>query len=475
VLVTEALRAVDGACIAPSPTLRALLAGDDRGAPALAGLPDRYAELLTRAGVPPEAVVGGTVFTTQSIVEDSVAIAEDIRGRAPTWGTPPTCVDAPAYRVCDGVFAAADYLEGLQAGFGPSPRPYDLPVRAYLPLATAEAPTPRPTVIFGHGLGSDRGQAAALAEFAVPLGMNVVSIDAPAHGDHPTAEGDSDIQRLAGFFGIDILEQRLDGLTLRDHWRQATYDKLQLVRLLALQGDLDADGVSDVDSEHIAYLGVSLGGIMGAELLALSPDVGLGVLSVPGGRVASIISDGPTFSILVRAMTPPGTPPGEVARFFPVLQTLIERGDAANYAPHVLGDRLPGAGDRAPHVLMAMAIDDTIVPNVCNRALARALGAPHVPPVLQTIGVVPLAEAAPVSGNRNDGRTTAGVFQFDRVAERPGEAPVRAEHDNLAKSVEGVLQATHFMETWITRGVPEIVDPYAELGTPPLPDAGSAR
>lgn len=469
VVVTRALRTPDGGCVDPSPTFDVLLEPEPALDPRLAPLAPRYRALLDRTATAVEDFVGGTVFTTQSIVETSLAIAADVNTRRVGWTTPPTCRDEPLFRICDGVFTAADYrVDEVVAGTTPT-RMYDLPVRAFLPPPTPEPSGPRPTVLFGHGLGSDRGQAAALAEFAAPLGLITVAIDAPAHGQHPTAEGDADIVRIAGFFGIDILEQSLDGLRLRDHWRQATYDKLQLVRLLLDDGDLDGDALPDVEPERLAYLGVSLGGIMGPELLALSPAVGLGVLSVPGGRVASIISDGPTFSVLVRAMTPPGTPPGEVARFFPVLQTLIERGDAANYAPHVLRDRLPGAGDRAPHLLFDMALDDAIVPNVCNRALARALGIPHIPPVLQPVGIVPVLDGAPVRGNLDDGRTTAGLFQFDRVVERPGEPVVRAEHDNLAKSTEGLLQATHFLQTWVDTGLAEIIDPYAVLETPPLP------
>jgi len=469
VVVTRALRTPEGGCVDPSPTFGTLLDPAGTLDPRLTPLGPRYRALLDQTGTRAEDFIGGTVFTTQSIVEESAAIAVDVGTRRVGWTTPPACRDEPLFRVCDGVFTAADYrIDDVVAGTTPT-QMYDLPVRAFLPPPTPEPPGPRPTVIFGHGLGSDRGQAAALAEVAAPLGFITVAIDAPAHGQHPTAEGDADILRIAGFFGINIVEQSLDGLKLRDHWRQATYDKLQLVRLLLDDGDLDGDAAADVDPPRLAYLGVSLGGIMGPELLALTPAIGLGVLSVPGGRVASIISDGPTFSVLVRAMTPPHTPPGDVARFFPVLQTLIERGDAANYAPHVLRDRLPSAGDRAPHLLFDMALDDAIVPNVCNRSLARALGIPHVPPVLQPVGIVPVLDGAPVRGNLDEGRTTAGLFQFDRVVERPGEPVVRAEHDNLAKSTEGLLQATHFLQTWVDTGLAEIIDPYAVLGTPPLP------
>ncbi len=475
VIVTTALTAADGDCVGGADVLhRVMTQPADTLPPELAPLAARYAALLTQTDSAADDVVGATVFTTQSIVEDSVAVAADITRREFTWSTPPVCSPAAPgdlFRVCDGAFVAGNYLgpDGRVAGDTPQ-MPYTLPVRIWLPN---DAPRPYPVVIFGHGLGSDRSQAGALAEFAAPMGIATVAIDAPSHGDHPTAVAATDLLRIGAFFGIDFQAQTLDALVLRDHWREATYDKLQLIRLLTQQPFVDSgnpagDGSPDLDTRHLAYLGVSLGGIMGSELLALSPDVGLGVLSVPGGRVASIISDAPMFALLVRAMTPPHTPPGEVARFFPVLQTAIERGDSANYAPYVLKNRLPGAGERAPNLLFDMAIDDQIVPNVCNRALARALGVPQVAPALQTVGVIPEAPAAPFSGNLNEGRTTAGLFQFDRVTEHAGEAPVKAAHDNLAKSVEGILQATHFLETWISGGPPELVDPYVVLGTPPL-------
>ncbi len=460
VVVSRALTAADGGCVAPSTGLVDALAGvaplDRIGA--------RLNEALEWTGDAADGVVAAAAFTTQTIVDESVAIAGDIAGRPYTWSVPPTCVDAADYRVCDGAFVAQDYrsANGVIAGSTPVVE-YELQVRAWVPHGP---PSPRPVVVFGHGLGVDRDQAELIAGWVTPLNLITVAIDAPVHGRHPTATpGSAEITQVSDFFGIDIVERRLDALVLRDHFREATYDKLQLIRLLVDAPDLDGDGAADVDPERLAYFGASLGGIMGAELLALSPDVSASLLTVPGARVASIISDGPIFSVIVRAMTPPGTPPSEIARIFPMVQTLIERGDAANYGPHVLRDRLPGAGAAAPQLLVNMAIDDSIVPNVSTRALARALGVPHVPPVLQPVGIVPLASEAPISGNLDDGRTTAGLFQYDRGMREPGGPVERADHD-LAVTTEGVLQTTHFLESWATTGLAEIINPYDVLGTP---------
>ncbi|MSP73659.1 MAG: hypothetical protein EXR76_16105 [Myxococcales bacterium] len=464
VVVGEVLTDAAGDCLSTNETLTSLLDGTASD-PRLERLLPRYAALLESAGQSPQGVRAAVVFTTQSIEVESQAIAADIVTHDFSWSTPPTCVDAPLYRICDGAFRAADYrgAEGYVADGTPQLE-YELPVRAWLPLGQ---PGPFPVTIFGHGLGSGKEQGDALAEVAAPMGMATVAIDAPSHGLHPTATATGDLLQIMDFFGINILAQRLDALVLRDHWRESTYDKLQLIRLLNDDGDLDGDGASDVDPSRLSYFGVSLGGIMGPELLALSDDLGAGVLSVPGGRVASIISDAPQFEILIRAMTPPGTPPGEVARFFPVLQTLLDRGDAANYGPRILSNRLTDGP--SPHLLFAMAINDEIVPNVCNRALARAIGVPHVAPVLQEVGIIGEAPPTPFSGNLDDGQTTAGLFQFDHITRGEGRPPEVAEHSNVPSSREGILQATHFLKAWIETGLPEIINPLDVLGTPPLP------
>ena len=105
------------------------------------------------------------------------------------------------------------------------------------------------------------------------------------------------------------------------------------------------------------------------------------------------------------------------------------------------------------------------MPPATSRALARALGIPHIPPVLDPVELIPLETSAPVSNNVSDGFVTAGFFQFDRVT-REGET-VPATHDNTPFSEEGTEQAVRFLETWLA-GEAEIIDPYELLETPPL-------
>ncbi len=65
------------------------------------------------------------------------------------------------------------------------------------------------------------------------------------------------------------------------------------------------------------------------------------------------------------------------------------------------------------------------------------------------------------------GQATAGLFQFDRISGEP--EPSVADHDNAPLSAEGVHQLRAFPTSWLAGEPAEIVDPYAALGTPPLP------
>src|SRR5207237_9757804 len=106
------------------------------------------------------------------------------------------------------------------------------------------------------------------------------------------------------------------------------------------------------------------------------------------------------------------------------------------------------------HLLMGMVIGDDTVPNTCNRALARALGVPVVPPARQDVGLVSVLAAAPVRANLPDGRT-AGLVQLDRIHAADGSV-VPATHRNVADSDVGARTWLRFLESY------EIVDPYSE-------------
>ena len=465
-LVTRKLNDTKGGCVGPSKAAQMLLEGRVSGD--LAAYHTARMRAAAKAlGVALEDVTVALPFTTQSISERSVAVATAVIGTKAepgptfTWSADAMC-EAPTktYKQCDRKFKARDYRKFHVDGAAPQ---WELDVRAWLPL---DGKGPWPTVIYGHGLSSGRSQGKKLAELAVPLGVAVVAIDALRHADHPSGGGKGTIDTVLKFFGVDAKTLSFDFLALRGHWQQSTWDKLQLIELLRDAPDLDGDGKADFSDKKLAYLGVSLGGIMGPELLALSDEIGAAVLSVPGGKVSSIIQSSKQFGPLIYAFKPPETSDGDVDRFFAVLQTLLDGGDAANYAPHVLKDRLRGDATHAPHVLMQMAIGDDIVPNVATRALARAMAIPQAAPKFAPISLLPDAPKTPFEGNL--GGVTAALFQFDRVRDRAGDKVQAADHSGTPGSYEAFEQDRVFMQSFLAGKKPQVIDPYETLKTPPI-------
>lgn len=459
-VLTTAVEADGGGCVAPSPTLVSMLDGSATD-PALARMIPRLGELvdvLVGLGAIEAAtdLSAAVVFTTQHTVEDSATIAAEIRAAAPPAFTPVgECADDPEalWIKCSGTLDVLDYTDQDEAVAADltAQGGYALPVRIWLPR---EGTAPYPVFVYGHGLAGDKDQADALADFVAPIGAAVVAVDAPKHGQHPDA-GAIDV---LDFFGLSLdLADPLNAFALRDNFRQGTFDRLQLVS--ALVGGIDADGddVVDLDSDRLHYLGVSLGGIMGAELLAFAPEFDTATLMVPGARVGSIVAEGEQFSVVVDVFASMASD-GEIARFFPLLQTAIDRGDAGAYVRHIAQERLPGFDEATPQVLVQMVLDDDTVPNSTNLFYARGVGAPLVGDELLPVGWVAHEPELPTAGNK-DATHTWGLFQYD-VLDARGSV---AEHSNLGRSLVAQTQITQFVTTNLAGEVAEIVDPYREL------------
>lgn len=457
VVLTNEHAAGDGGCVSPGPVLRELLDGEVSD-PRLQRLVPRYAELIEAAGLSsPHLVSAATVFTVADDLGPMRGAAADLKDRAWRWEGDATCRPGEAGgTVCDRAFRGLDYRKpgGLVTASGQGS--WTLPVRAWLPAG----PGPHPVVIYGHGMNGNRDEARHLAARVADLGLAVVAVDAMHHGDHPS--------RVPGeepgfaFLGIDMDGLKIDGVRMRTSFDQSGLDKLQLLEVLKADADLDGDGVDDLQLDQMAYVGVSLGGLLGPSLLALSGDIDAAALPVGGAYLMKFATDvelvdsfKPLFASLVG---------GEDAleALLVVAQSAVDGSDPATFAAHVLQQRFDE--QPAPHLLLPVATDDEIVPPSTGRALARALGLPHIPPVAVPVAGLDLGAPAPVAGNARAGRT-AGFFQIDRIT-NDGVVEV-ARHANTPLSEECVHQWHAFLQTWLDDGVPTIVDPFVELGTPP--------
>lgn len=465
VVLTRDHLAADGACVAPSAALQALV-GRTTTDPTTRRLLPRADRFFALTDIPREDVSALTLFSTQAVTDVTLAQRDLVNERAYAWKAAPTCATKSTYLECHGDFVALDVRREGYLGDAVEPPSYTLPVRIWLPK---ERTGPVPLLVFGHGLGGDARQAAGIAQLAAPMGVAVVALPAPRHGDHPTARSGDPNAFFLDLLGIDMEAFTIDGFVFRENMRQAVFDKLQLMRLLRAAPDIDGHAGADLDMDRVAYWGISLGGIMGGDFSALSEDVDLAVLSIAGGRVLSIVTDAKQFASFKNLLATVAGGEDALMRLAPVGQALVDAGDPVNWASHLVGDRLDATPRVAPHVLMQMVIGDEVVPNVATRALARAIGeVEQVPPIVVDIDPLTVTGSAPIAGNRA-AATTVGLFQFDRVSTSPGRAPIVATHNNVFSGIEALDQVERFLATWLEGVAPEINDPYADNDTPPLP------
>ncbi len=445
-VLIRSLADAEGHPVYPSAALWALTHGTATE-PELARVVPAWSRALRAAGLASDDVVAGTVFTTQDLTTQEDEVLALLDGLEPRLEPAGPCVLTGRTTWCPTTLRVAHPM-GEDRTLTPRAAPslddtYELSVDVYLPGEGGAGPYP--VLFFGHGLAGDRGEARGVADDLADLGFAVVAVDAPAHGDHPTATPQDGVFQALDFFGVDWRSGSMDVGRLRDGFRLATWDKLQLADAVRAGIDLDGDGVSDLDATELHWTGHSLGGIMGVPLVALDPGFVSAHLSVPGGRVSNIVHRGDTFSPLIALMAPPGTVQGEIDRFFPMLQTAVELGEPANLAARLV--------DR--DVFATLVVGDEIIPNSSGRFMARALDVTLYGPEHQRVeGLAVSAAPLPVSGNR-DGRT-AVLYQYVQMVDDGVEQ--QATHSHIYRSETHLTQLRHWLLT-LAPGPAEVIAP----------------
>ncbi len=308
-----------------------------------------------------------------------------------------------------------------------------------LPTAAKTPPSGAPIAIVQHGFTRWRGDARYIAEAFAAQGWATIAIDINYHGgraictsDKQCAAGgtckpdgtcstslavacDSDAQCAMGGtcnkatgacsndFAADsslCMTHNVSGkpvrecdpvatgsafinlsnlFAIRDNLRQHVLDLSQVQRVLAgpeLANTLAQKGFK-IDGTQTAYLGQSLGGIEGTLFMAATAAPTTAVLNVPGGHLADLIANSPTFgSLLTPLLQANGLTPGTRPYFFLLntLRWIMDPADPANFGKYLTG-YLALAG--APKtVIVQEAGDDMVIGNPYTEALAREIGLP---------------------------------------------------------------------------------------------------
>lgn len=454
---TDRLKAADGSVVGRSPLSDDLLEGRSSGAYA-EQVAEGLGELEAGLGIGPERLVLVTSFTTASVTDEMFALAEAIRASDPpalvegwTVETPEASdgrvrfratYEAPEYRqpLPDGRFVIGQdgvaESQGIEA------------LEVFLAVSDGSSSEPRPVVIFGHGLAGDKDGCWGAAERLGSLNAAVFAIDSPHHGSRAAA-GTSELDAVFTFFGIDDSDPGNPTFVIgraRDNFRQMAADQLELVRLIGTLSTLDIlpegnpDGIPDLDTSRILYIGHSFGAVQGATIFALAPEITHATWNVGGAGLMMLLRDSKTFGLIVNGLRPDGVADGAVARFMAMAQAIVDPGDPLVFAPHAIRREPPGVPMWTPReVLLQEVVGDTIVPNSSTRALARATGLELIDP-LDPVSGLPAVDG-PVTANLPEG-VTGAMSQFDTI--HGGDT---ATHGELYFSPEGRGQYVAFFQT----------------------------
>jgi len=205
-----------------------------------------------------------------------------------------------------------------------------VPALLFLPV---NGKPPYPCVLALHGLGGDKDNLRPLAALLCPTGTAVLAYDAQYHGE----------RRKPAPILSPFLYRSRDALI------QTVVDGRRAIDYLFTR--------PEIDQQRIAYVGLSMGGILGGVLVGVEPRIKVAALLVAGGGWGDILrlSDHPVATALREA----GLDPESV-------QQALDPVDPTHFVSRI-----------APRPLLFMnGRNDEIVPPATSEALQSLATAP---------------------------------------------------------------------------------------------------
>ncbi|MFZ4668859.1 MAG: hypothetical protein ACOYML_06135 [Microthrixaceae bacterium] len=264
---------------------------------------------------------------------------------------------------------------------------------------TPAGPNGAPVEIYGHGLTVSKETMFLVAGANAERGVATIGIDVPNHGD----------RRDEGGYLLDIATPRGFG-RLASIPAEAISDNVGLIEAVrtSLAGaDLapwrpdgsHGDGVADLDPTRLLYSGTSMGGVLGAGLLAYEPGLSGAYLQVAGTGIAEVLFTSVIWPLFA-GVIPAGAGPGDAAALQGAATMVLDQGEHGN-----LIDRIRAQG---PPVFLQYGTGDGIVRNVFSDRMMHLLDLPLVGPDVRTptLPVRRLAQQTIPS----DGRGAVQVF-----------------------------------------------------------------
>jgi hypothetical protein len=331
-----------------------------------------------------------------------------------------------------------------------------------------------PVVVAHHGFNASRATGFVLADTAGRAGFAVLAIDAYQHGDRAASADDrlhamrGNVDGPDGFAETVPLDvsARVFGLAAPDPaltlypgyplgaFEQFAADALSAVRLV-VDGDLSAVRAADpglaalaFDRDRIAFVGNSMGAVVGTSVAAIEPDVGAVVLDVMPGSIMETLAESGEFRPLSEDLLLPRVgvtgPFDEIEHamlFDPTVDLMrwaLEPVDPLALAPYLVRERIEGA---APHLLVQLAGHDEVAAPPASESVLAAAGIPAQGDLrFAPVGAIALpasssADAPVVAALRFDGAMHGMLevsLQTSRFAE-PLDVPLQPEEPPVSR------------------------------------------
>ena len=299
-----------------------------------------------------------------------------------------------------GTFTAPQYLESqnppalLVRGADGLPQyveDAEIPFTMVIPHILADLNESGPLVVFGHGfLGTGEGTSNYLGGWAEEYKVSFIATDL-----YGWSESDFDTLAL-GMIDPSYFQHQAERI------EQALINKMAMIRTFkGICSDLDemySDQINLVNTSDVHYMGYSLGGIYGASVVAVSPDIDRAVLWVGGSGFSTFIERSTNFATFSDLFSHSAAYPdrNDRALLIGVMQQMWDCSDPETF--------LSFANDGYESViepfsfLSIISVNDAQVPGISSDRAARTAGIP----VLDSSARLPYGittQAGPISGS----------------------------------------------------------------------------
>lgn len=405
---------------------------DDQGASRLSNFCDATARrleplraavagVLAKTALPAGEVSAAWAFTTLDIARR----AQDLWALPYQKSLPLEVVDArlepgaftqPSIdKVLTGKLWTFDRLDG-KGGFLPDGKGEPRKVELILTLPKGVSPGGKVgVVVFGHGLYTERRLMLLVADRLARAGFAAMAIDFPLHGERSACNSNLQCELGAACeegrclksgqpadFARSIIIPGVpgkgtptatgatfvdtEGLTAtRDHFRQAVIDVSAQIRLVRQLDWAQLTGGVGLDPDQVHWVGISLGGIIGASMSGVDPYLSRQLLNVAGAGLTQVMTDSLTFQgQLTQSLKNKGIEKGtpEYDQFLNAAKWTLDEIDPINLSafarrrPLVYRDPFSGEEKTAPKKILRvqMATGDMVVPNSTTELLLLAAG-----------------------------------------------------------------------------------------------------